>query len=79
MWQTTNNTLERTFLFPNFIEAFAFMTKVAMLAELHQHHPEWSNVWNKVTIRLTTHDEGNIITKKDVDLANAIDALLNIN
>jgi 4a-hydroxytetrahydrobiopterin dehydratase len=79
MWQTTNNTLERTFLFPNFIEAFAFMTKVAMLAELHQHHPEWSNVWNKVTIRLTTHDEGNIITQKDVDLANAIDALLNIN
>ena len=79
MWQTTNNTLERTFLFPNFIEAFAFMTKVAMLAELHQHHPEWSNVWNKVTIRLTTHDEGNIITKKDVDLASAIDALLNIN
>lgn len=79
MWQTTNNTLERTFLFPNFIEAFAFMTKVAMLAELHQHHPEWSNVWNKVTIRLTTHDEGNIITKKDVELANAIDALLNIN
>ena len=79
MWQTTNNTLERTLLFPNFIEAFAFMTKVAMLAELHQHHPEWSNVWNKVTIRLTTHDEGNIITQKDVDLANAIDALLNIN
>ena len=79
MWQKTNNTLERTFLFPNFIEAFAFMTKVAMLAELHQHHPEWSNVWNKVTIRLTTHDEGNIITQKDVDLANAIDALLNIN
>lgn len=79
MWQTTNNTLERTFLFPNFIEAFAFMTKVAMLAELHHHHPEWSNVWNKVTIRLTTHDEGNIITQKDVDLANAIDALLNIN
>lgn len=79
MWQTTNNTLERTFLFPNFIEAFAFMTKVAMLAEFHQHHPDWSNVWNKVTIRLSTHDEGNIITKKDVDLANAIDALLNIN
>ncbi|MFN7279598.1 MAG: 4a-hydroxytetrahydrobiopterin dehydratase [bacterium] len=79
MWQTSNNALERTFIFPNFIEAFAFMTKVAMLAELHQHHPEWSNVWNKVTIRLTTHDEGNIITKKDVDLGNAIDALLNIN
>jgi len=79
MWNTKDNALERIFIFPNFIEAFAFMTKVAILAELHQHHPEWSNVWNRVVIRLTTHDAGNTITQKDIDLAKAIDELLNIN
>ena len=79
MWNTKDNALERIFIFPNFIEAFAFMTKVAILAELHQHHPEWSNVWNRVVIRLTTHDVGNTITQKDIDLAKAIDELLNIN
>lgn len=79
MWNTKDNALERIFIFPNFIEAFAFMTKVAILAELHQHHPEWSNVWNRVVIRLTTHDAGNTITQKDLDLAKAIDELLNIN
>lgn len=79
MWNTKDNALERIFIFPNFIEAFAFMTKVAILAELHQHHPEWSNVWNRVVIRLKTHDAGNSITQKDIDLAKAIDGLLNIN
>ena len=79
MWNTKDNALERIFIFPNFIEAFAFMTKVAILAELHQHHPEWSNVWNRVVIRLTTHDAGNTITQKDIDLAKALDELLNIN
>lgn len=79
MWNTKDNALERIFIFPNFLEAFAFMTKVAILAELHQHHPEWSNVWNRVVIRLKTHDAGNSITQKDIDLAKAIDGLLNIN
>lgn len=77
MWETNNNGLERTFLFSNFVEAFAFITKVALLAESQQHHPEWSNVWNMVKIRLSTHDEGNIVTEKDINLAKSIDELLN--
>jgi len=79
MWTINNNGLERTFKFKNFIEAFSFMTKVALLAEAQQHHPEWSNVWNTVNIRLSTHDAGNIITEKDKKLAESIDALLHIN
>lgn len=51
------------------------MTRVAFLAEKHQHHPDWSNVYNKVTIHLTTHDEGNKVTQKDRDLAKAIDEI----
>jgi 4a-hydroxytetrahydrobiopterin dehydratase len=77
MWETNNNGLERTFIFSNFVEAFAFITKVALLAESQQHHPEWSNVWNMVKIRLSTHDEGNIVTEKDINLAKSIDELLN--
>jgi 4a-hydroxytetrahydrobiopterin dehydratase len=76
MWKTKNNGLERTFKFGNFVEAFAFMTKVAIIAESQQHHPEWSNVWNTVIIRLSTHDEGNIVTEKDIKLAKSIDELL---
>ena len=76
MWLEENNQLHRTFTFRNFSEAFAFMTRVAMLAEQHNHHPFWTNVWNKVDIYLNTHDAGNIVTKKDHDLAKAIDALL---
>lgn len=76
MWETKNNGLERTFKFGNFVEAFAFMTKVAIIAESQQHHPEWSNVWNTVIIRLSTHDEGNIVTEKDIKLAKSIDELL---
>ncbi len=75
MWKETNNKLTRTFEFENFVEAFAFMTKVAFLAEAQAHHPNWSNVYNKVTIELTTHDEGNTITEKDRKLAKAIDKL----
>lgn len=63
-------------MFHNFSEAFAFMTRVAMLAEQHNHHPYWTNVWNKVEIFLNTHDAGNIVTEKDHALAKAIDALL---
>ena len=76
MWQEQDNKLSRTFKFKNFSEAFAFMTRVAMLAEQHAHHPSWSNVWNTVEIELTTHDSGNTITQKDRDLADAIDKLL---
>ena len=76
MWKQTDNQLVREFVFKDFSEAFAFMTRVALLAEQHQHHPSWSNTWNKVSIQLSTHDKGNIITQKDRQLAAAIDALL---
>ena len=74
-WTTANNTLYQKFKFKNFIEAWAFMSKVALLAEKENHHPEWKNVYNTVEIWLTTHDEGNTITKKDETLAKAIDEL----
>ena len=76
MWKDQGNKLTRTFKFADFSEAFAFMTRVAMLAEQHGHHPNWSNVWNTVNIELTTHDVGNTITDKDQKLAKAIDKLL---
>ncbi|AZQ64200.1 pterin-4-alpha-carbinolamine dehydratase [Flammeovirga pectinis] len=74
-WKEENNQLQKTFTFKDFPEAFAFMTRVAFLAEAHQHHPNWSNVWNKVDICLTTHDAGNTVTQKDRDLAAAIDQI----
>lgn len=77
MWNKMDNALVKKFEFKNFIEAFAFMTKVAFIAEKMNHHPEWNNVYNKVSIKLTTHDKGNIVTSKDIELANAIDALIN--
>lgn len=73
MWTEKDNKLTRTFEFKDFQEAFAFMTRVAFLAEGMQHHPNWSNVYNKVEIALTTHDSGNTVTQKDRDLAKAID------
>ena len=68
-------SITRHFEFNNFIEAWGFMSKVAILAEKHDHHPEWFNVYNQVRITLTTHDAGGL-SQKDVDLATAIDALL---
>ena len=64
--------IKKTFKFKSFIEAFSFMTKIAIYAEKKDHHPEWSNVYNKVEICLTTHDAGGI-TEKDVDLINFIE------
>lgn len=75
MWSEENNTLLREFRFKNFIEAFAFMTKVAMIAEKMNHHPDWSNSYNKVRISLSTHDAGNSITEKDRKLASEIDKI----
>ncbi len=75
MWIEENNKLKKSFKFKDFQEAFAFMTRVAFLAEEHQHHPNWSNVYNKVDIELTTHDEGNTVTAKDRKLAKAIDSI----
>jgi 4a-hydroxytetrahydrobiopterin dehydratase len=75
MWKEENNRLTRTFKFSNFVEAFGFMTKVALLAEKHDHHPYWTNVYNTVTIELNTHDAGDIVTDKDHVLAKAIDLI----
>ncbi len=79
MWKEIDNALVKQFEFKNFIDAFAFMTKIAFIAEKMNHHPEWKNVYNKVEIKLSTHDEGNIVTSKDKELASAIDALLKTN
>jgi 4a-hydroxytetrahydrobiopterin dehydratase len=76
MWEEKNDQLQKTYLFKDFSEAFAFVTRVALLAEKHNHHPYWTNVWNKVEIFLNTHDAGNIVTEKDRKLAEAIDKLL---
>ncbi len=75
MWQETENKLYRKFLFRNFSEAFAFMTRVAIEAEKMNHHPLWTNVWNTVEIWLSTHDAGDIITDKDWELAERIDSV----
>ena len=75
-WSKQNEKLYKKFEFANFIDAFAFMTKVAFLAEKADHHPEWKNIWNKVEIWLCTHDAGNTVTEKDTNLAAAIDKLL---
>lgn len=75
MWQEEDNKLKKSFEFKNFVEAFAFMTRVAFAAEKMNHHPWWSNVYNKVNIELNTHDAGNTVTDKDHKLARAIDEL----
>lgn len=72
IWKEIDNALVAELEFKDFVDAFAFMTEVAGLAEEHQHHPEWSNVYNRVSIRLTTHDAGNTVTDKDRSLAEAI-------
>ncbi len=73
MWNTTEGKLHKSFEFKNFVEAFAFLTKVALIAERVNHHPEIRNVYNKVDIFLCTHDEENTITEKDKHLAEKID------
>ena len=75
-WTLDGEQLKRSLRFKDFSEAFAFMTRVAMLAEQHRHHPEWTNVYNTLEVRLCTHDAGNAITDKDHTLAAAIDRLL---
>ena len=73
MWQEKDNKLYKKFVFRNFSEAFAFMTRVAIEAEKMNHHPLWTNVWNTVEVWLSTHDAGDIITDKDSVLAERID------
>lgn len=76
MWSQSDNALYQKFTFKNFSEAFAFMTRVAMLAEQADHHPRWTNVWNTVEIWLSTHDAGDVVTEKDRQLAKDIDSFL---
>jgi 4a-hydroxytetrahydrobiopterin dehydratase len=71
-WTLVGDGIERTYKFSDFTQAFAFMTRVALLAEKADHHPEWSNVYNRVEIRLTTHDAGGL-SPRDFALARAID------
>ena len=75
-WIEEDNKLKKTFEFKDFVEAFGFMSQVAITAEKMDHHPNWSNVYNTVTIELTTHDAGNVVTEKDRKLAEAIDGLI---
>ena len=76
MWIEKDNKLVRVLKFKDFVEAFGFMSRVALIAEKMDHHPNWSNVYNTVTIELSTHDAGNVVTEKDRKLAAAIDELL---
>jgi 4a-hydroxytetrahydrobiopterin dehydratase len=69
------DAISRSIVFTDFAEAFGFMTQVALIAERADHHPEWKNVWNRVEITLTTHDAGGL-SERDIDLATAIDSIL---
>lgn len=74
-WKCEADALVKTFKFANFREAMAFMLKAGFEADAMDHHPEWTNVYNTVAIRLTTHSAGNRVTAKDVELAGKIQAL----
>ncbi len=76
MWQETDNKLYRVFKFKDFSSAFEFMTQVALLAETANHHPRWTNEYNKVEIWLSTHEANNTVTEKDKQLARQIDSLI---
>jgi len=75
MWQEKNNSLYKKFEFNDFSEAFAFMTRVALAAEKMNHHPKWTNEYNKVEVWLSSHDAGDIVTEKDTKLSQIIDAI----
>ena len=74
-WQVDGSRLVRTFTFADFSEAFGFMTRVAMIAEKLNHHPDWENSWNRVTIAITSHDQGGI-TDTCVDFATRVNQLV---
>lgn len=75
MWKEEDNKLVKSFEFKDFTEAFGFMTQVAIVAEKMNHHPFWTNVYNKVSFELNTHDAGDVVTDKDHKLAEAIDKI----
>ena len=74
-WREENNSLVAEFVFKDFSQAWAFMSEIAIQAEKQNHHPNWSNVYNKVTIHLSTHDAGNMVTEKDRKLSSTINEL----
>lgn len=76
MWTEANNKLSREFKFKDFSEAFAFMARVALIAEKMDHHPTWTNTYNTVSIQLSTHDAGDTVTDRDRKMAKAIDQLV---
>ena len=76
MWKEENNKLRKSFEFKDFSAAFGFMTRVALIAEKMDHHPTWTNTWNRVDIELSTHDAGNTVTDLDRKLSAAIDKLV---
>ena len=76
-WDVRNKTINKEFEFDNFVDAFGFISKVAILSEKMDHHPNWQNSYNKVKIELTTHDKGGITTN-DITLAESIDKLTNL-
>ncbi|HCS21529.1 MAG TPA: pterin-4-alpha-carbinolamine dehydratase [Bacteroidetes bacterium] len=73
MWKEENNALERTYEFKTFVAAIAFMVNAAMYIDQMNHHPEWMNVYNKVIVKLQSHDAGNTVTEKDRELAKVLD------
>ena len=73
-WKIKSNLIEREFNFANFIEAFSFMTKIALICEKHNHHPNWENVYSKVIIKLTSHDLGGI-SNLDQTIATEINSI----
>lgn len=75
-WQFVDNCLFRSFKFADFAAAFAFMSQVAVIAEEHDHHPDWSNSWNVVDISLRSHNAGGVVTERDVRLARRINEVL---
>lgn len=74
-YEETRDAITRSITFADFAEAFGFMARVALIAERMDHHPEWTNVWHRVDILLTTHDAGGL-SPRDIELAEAIDAIV---
>jgi len=77
-WEESNRKLYKAIIFKDFQEAFTFMTRVAFIAEKSNHHPKWTNEWNKVELWLSTHDAGDVVTEKDRKLAREIDKILGL-
>ncbi len=74
-WIEQNNKLQKTFVFKSFVEAIAWMSKASLIIDKMDHHPEWTNIYNRVQVSLSTHDAGNIVTEKDTMLAEELDLL----